>query len=87
MKVLSIDSDTLTIEHNGKQFVANYNTMEVYFDIEILKEFEGFDEANTCKHCEGEGTILVDDCKNNSNECCGGCFKSVPCDCEKKIEF
>lgn len=33
-----------------------------------------------CDECDGEGFVEVMDCHDQSNECCGGCFKSVECD-------
>ncbi len=35
-----------------------------------------------CSHCEGEGyhTDYTGNCKNNSNECCGGCDKQIECE-------
>ena len=36
-----------------------------------------------CEACEGTGIVEVMNCKNQSNECCGGCYKDVECDmCE-----
>jgi len=36
-----------------------------------------------CEGCEGTGRVDVMNCKNQSNECCGGCYKDVECDmCE-----
>jgi hypothetical protein len=33
-----------------------------------------------CDECDGDGCVDVMDCHDQSNECCGGCFKSVECD-------
>ncbi len=35
-----------------------------------------------CPHCEGKGytTDYTGNCKNNSNECCGGCDKQIECE-------
>jgi len=33
-----------------------------------------------CGECDGEGSYDVMDCKDFSNECCGGCTKNVECE-------
>ena len=36
-----------------------------------------------CKECNGTGKVEVMNCKNQSNECCGGCYKEIECEeCE-----
>ena len=36
-----------------------------------------------CEECQGTGIVEVMNCKNQSNECCGGCYKDAECDmCE-----
>ena len=36
-----------------------------------------------CEICNGTGKTEVMNCHNQSNECCGGCYKDVECDvCE-----
>ena len=36
-----------------------------------------------CEECNGTGIVEVMNCKNQSNECCGGCYKDAECDmCE-----
>ena len=41
-----------------------------------------------CEECNGTGKVDVMNCKNQSNECCGGCYKDVQCeDCEGSGEF
>ena len=36
-----------------------------------------------CEGCQGTGIVEVMNCKNQSNECCGGCYKEVECEeCE-----
>jgi RecJ-like exonuclease len=34
-----------------------------------------------CPHCQGKGyhTDYTGNCKNNSNNCCGGCEKEIEC--------
>jgi hypothetical protein len=35
-----------------------------------------------CNQCNGEGYTVdpTGNCRNNSNECCGGCDKNIHCD-------
>jgi DnaJ-class molecular chaperone len=33
-----------------------------------------------CKECNGTGTVEVMNCSNQSNECCGGCYKELKCE-------
>lgn len=33
-----------------------------------------------CDECHGEGTIEEMNCRNWSNECCGGCYVDKPCE-------
>lgn len=33
-----------------------------------------------CEQCDGTGKTEVMNCHNQSNECCGGCYKDVECD-------
>jgi len=36
-----------------------------------------------CEGCNGTGIVDVMNCHNQSNECCGGCYKDAECDmCE-----
>ena len=36
-----------------------------------------------CEGCNGTGIVEVMNCHNQSNECCGGCYKEVECkECE-----
>jgi hypothetical protein len=36
-----------------------------------------------CEGCNGTGTVEVMNCKNQSSDCCGGCYKDAECDmCE-----
>ena len=36
-----------------------------------------------CKECNGAGKVEVMNCHNQSNECCGGCYKEIECEeCE-----
>ncbi len=36
-----------------------------------------------CEECYGTGILEVMNCHNQSNECCGGCYKEVKCvECE-----
>ena len=37
-------------------------------------------KTKECENCDGSGTISVRNCHNNSNECCGGCYKDVTCE-------
>lgn len=47
------------------------------FECELLED----DEIEVdCECCDGSGIIEIMKCRNNSNECCGGCFESVNCD-------
>jgi len=32
-----------------------------------------------CEGCDGTGIVEVMNCKNQSNECCGGCYKEMEC--------
>lgn len=52
--------------------------------LDIINEFcvdYDLDEATIdCVKCDGDGCFDVMDCHDQSNECCGGCFKSVECD-------
>ena len=41
-----------------------------------------------CEECDGTGKVDVMNCKNQSNECCGGCYKEVECeDCDGSGKF
>lgn len=33
-----------------------------------------------CDECYGEGFVEVMNCHDQSNECCGGCYKEIKCD-------
>jgi hypothetical protein len=45
-------------------------------------------KTRECENCEGEGTVDVMNCQNNSSECCGGCYKSETCeDCNGSGEI
>ena len=33
-----------------------------------------------CEKCDGDGCYDIMNCHDQSNECCGGCFKKVKCD-------
>lgn len=37
------------------------------------------DKYIECENCN-EGMMDIMDCKDWSNECCGGCYKTVRCD-------
>jgi RecJ-like exonuclease len=38
-----------------------------------------------CPTCEGQGKVQYFKCKNDSSECCGGCYEIEDCpDCEEK---
>jgi len=60
---------------------------EIFTDCKI--EFSVY---TNCDTCEGEGKIEVMNCRDQSNECCGGCIKLEDCnDCDVEgrvlIEF
>jgi DnaJ-class molecular chaperone len=41
-----------------------------------------------CEECNGTGKTEVMNCHNQSNECCGGCYKEVKCEeCDGSGEF
>lgn len=41
-----------------------------------------------CQECNGTGTVDVMNCHNQSNECCGGCYKEVQCeDCDGSGDY
>jgi hypothetical protein len=45
-------------------------------------------KTKECERCDGEGTVYVMNCFNNSSECCGGCYKSETCeDCNGSGEI
>jgi hypothetical protein len=55
------------------------------FETEDLMEFTNFEEQNKCVHCDGKGYYEDDishSCTTRMSDCCGGCTKSVICDCE-----
>jgi len=33
-----------------------------------------------CETCEGTGTLERMNCRNGSNDCCGGCYIEVTCE-------
>jgi len=33
-----------------------------------------------CLDCDGTGAVEIMNCRDYSNECCGGCFRKVMCD-------
>jgi len=59
---------------------------EIFTDCKIE-----FSVTTECGTCIGEGKIEVMNCKDQSNECCGGCFMDQDCsECIEgkiKIEF
>ena len=41
-----------------------------------------------CDECNGTGKVDSMNCDNQSNECCGGCYKEVKCEeCDGSGEF
>lgn len=51
---------------------------------ELQDEIAELVAESICSTCNGERYIEVMNCKNFSNECCGGCYKDEPCpDCNK----
>lgn len=50
---------------------------------EFEDAFEGFKKLNECSKCNGTKIDQELYCKDLSNECCGGCYKDIECDCEK----
>jgi len=45
-------------------------------------------KTKQCERCDGLGQVDVMNCFNNSNECCGGCYKSETCeDCNGSGEI
>lgn len=44
-----------------------------------MYELEDYSITIECDECHGDGTQEVRDCRNWSNECCGGCFVDVEC--------
>lgn len=41
-----------------------------------------------CEECNGSGKSEAMNCHNQSNECCGGCYREVKCEeCDGSGEF
>jgi DnaJ-class molecular chaperone len=57
----------LTVE--TKSFIVGPNEIEHCPD-----EYE-----SECDQCNGTGEMDVLNCFTNTNECCGGCFKTIEC--------
>ena len=56
--------------------VENGYGKKIAFDMNMFTEWK---ELNECPDCNGSGKTEEMNCHDQSNECCGGCFKDVEC--------
>ena len=56
----------------SNSFTNRINAICIDFDVDTA--------IVDCDKCEGNGEFDVMNCKNNSNECCGGCYIKKDCD-------
>jgi hypothetical protein len=55
---------------------------------ELVLKYANDNLTECCPVCNGEGTVNELNCKNQSNECCGGCLDEKECDnCNGKGEL
>lgn len=77
--------ETIEFEKVGDEFQQVFK--EGQFNItdlsqELQNEISELVKESICSTCNGERYIEVMNCKNWSNECCGGCYTDEPCpDC------
>ena len=104
-KATEILKDQLSKELKINSITFDYkNTFTVNTDLADLPDLEleiaelftdckvEFSVYTYCETCEGEGKIEVMNCRDQSNECCGGCIRLEDCnDCDVEgrvlIEF
>ncbi len=86
---LVIDSEIITVvyvQSSGMQktkvteHTVKFTDQSV--DTFLSHELEHNDDsvAWDCDECYGEGFVEVMNCHDQSNECCGGCYKEIECD-------
>jgi hypothetical protein len=86
---LVIDSEIITVvyvQSSGMQktkvteHTVKFTDQSV--DTFLSHELEHNDDSIgwDCDECYGEGFVEVMNCHDQSNECCGGCYKEIQCD-------
>tara|TARA_R110002167_G_scaffold16991_1_gene65653 strand:- start:142 stop:534 length:393 start_codon:yes stop_codon:yes gene_type:complete len=86
---LVIDSEIITVvyvQSSGMQktkvteHTVKFTDQSV--DTFLAHELEHNDDSIgwDCDECYGEGFVEVMNCHDQSNECCGGCYKEIECD-------
>ena len=63
---------------NGKIIVTTIDHKTLELEFNEVEKYNGTIEM-CCDECHGTGETDVLDCQTNSNECCGGCYKTINC--------
>jgi len=64
---------------NGKIIVTTIDHKTLELELNDIQKHDSTIEID-CDECDGSGETDVLDCRTNSNDCCGGCYKTINCD-------
>ena len=54
----------------------------------LMQSFQSFADINICIECDGEGYYdVLQMCYKSASDCCGGCSRTVQCDCSKHTKL